>query len=71
MTSEHTDELLLAITEQAFEKVMGFRAQSDIPEDDALWVAVSGTSGGKYVYKIFLSGTGAVGPVMWSNSTST
>lgn len=62
MTSEHTDEPLLAITEQAFEKVMEFRAQSDVPEDEALWVTVSGASGGKYVYKIFLNGQAGVGP---------
>ncbi|MBK5232950.1 MAG: NifU family protein [Thermoleophilia bacterium] len=62
MTFEHTDEPLLAITEQAIEKVMGFRSQSDDPEDEALWVEVSGASGDKYVYKIFLNGLRSASP---------
>jgi Fe/S biogenesis protein NfuA len=56
MTAEHTAEPLLAITDQAIEKVAEFRAQSEDPEDEALWVEVSGASDGKYVYKIFLNG---------------
>ncbi len=56
MTAEDTAELTLAITEQAIEKVVrGFRAQSEDPENQALWVEVSGVSDGEYVYKISLN----------------
>ena len=55
MTAEDTAEPTLAITEQAIEKVRGFRAQSEDPESQALWVEVSGTSDGEYVYKISLN----------------
>jgi len=41
---------------------MEFRAQSDVPENEALWVTASGASGGKYVYKIFLNGLDGAGP---------
>jgi len=56
MTAEHTAEPLLAITDQALEKVAEFRAQSEDPENEALWVEVVGASGGKYDYQIFLNG---------------
>ncbi len=62
MTAEHTAELLLAITDQAIEKVAEFRSQFDDPEDEALWVEVSGISGGKYVYKISLNGLRGASP---------
>jgi len=54
MTAEDTAEPTLAITEQAIEKVMGFRAQSEDPENQAMWVEVTGVSGGDYVYNISL-----------------
>jgi Fe/S biogenesis protein NfuA len=62
MTAEHTAEPLLAITDQAIEKVTEFRAQSEDPESQALWVTVSGVSGGKYVYKVFLNGLRGASP---------
>src|SRR3954454_20025633 len=55
MTAEDTAEPTLAITEQAIEKVKGFRAQSEDPESQALWVEVRGISDGEYVYKISLN----------------
>jgi Fe/S biogenesis protein NfuA len=55
MTAEDTAEPTLAITEQAIEKVMGFRAQSEDPENQAMWVEVTGVSGGDYVYNISLN----------------
>ena len=55
MSAEDTAEPTLAITEQAIEKVRGFRAQSGDPESQALWVEVSGVSDGEYVYKISLN----------------
>jgi Fe/S biogenesis protein NfuA len=54
MTAEDTAEPTLAITEQAIERVRGFRAQSEDPENQAMWVEVTGVSGGEYLYKISL-----------------
>ena len=56
MTVKDTDTAAptLAVTEQAIEKVREFRAQSDDPENQAMWVEVSGASDGEYVYKISL-----------------
>ena len=62
MTAEDTPEPMLAITERAIEKVKGFRAQSEDPESQALWVEVSGVSGGEYVYKISLNALHAARP---------
>lgn len=55
MTAEDTAEPTLAITEQAIEKFRSFRAESEDPERQAMWVEVSGASGGEYVYKISLN----------------
>jgi len=54
MTAEDTAEPTLAITEQAIKQVRGFRAQSEDPENQAMWVEVTGVSGGEYVYDISL-----------------
>jgi Fe/S biogenesis protein NfuA len=54
MTAEDTAEPTLAITEQAIEKVRGFRAQSEDPENQAMWVEVTGVSRGDYVCNITL-----------------
>lgn len=55
MSAEDTAEPTLAITEQAIKKIEEFRAQSEDPGSQALWVEVSGVSGGEYVYKLFLN----------------
>jgi Fe/S biogenesis protein NfuA len=55
MSAKDTAEPTLAITEQAIERVRGFRAQSKDPENQALWVEVSGVSDGEYVHKISLN----------------
>ncbi|MEO8093218.1 MAG: NifU family protein [bacterium] len=55
MTAEDTAEPTLAVTEQAIEKVRGFRAQSEDPESQAMWVEVSGVSDGEYVYKVSIN----------------
>ena len=55
MSAEDTAEPTLAITEQAIERVRGFRAQSEDPENQAMWVEVTGVSGGEYVHKISLN----------------
>lgn len=61
MASEKKSELVLAITEAAIGKIEGFRAQSDDPESEALWVEVNGDSGGKYTYRITLDAPGKAG----------
>ena len=54
MTAEDPAEPTLAITAQAIEKVRGFRAQSQDPENQAMWVEVTGVSGGEYVHTVSL-----------------
>lgn len=54
MTVEHTAEPVLAITEQAIARVSEFGGGFEDSEKQALWVEVSGISGGKYTHKIFL-----------------
>jgi Fe/S biogenesis protein NfuA len=61
MSAEDTAEPTLAITEQAIEKVRGFRAQSEDPENEAMWVEVSGVSDGEYLYDISLKALDAAG----------
>jgi Fe/S biogenesis protein NfuA len=61
MSAEDTAEPTLAITEQAIEKVRGFRAQSEDPENEAMWVEVSGVSDGEYLYGISLKALDAAG----------
>jgi len=56
ITSEDTGKPLLEISRQAIEKATVIRAQSEQdPESRALWVTVSGVSGGEYIYKFYLS----------------
>lgn len=54
MSSKDTSAPTLAITEEAIEKVRGFRERSEDAEKQALWVEVSGVSMGEYVYKVSL-----------------
>lgn len=61
MASEQKSELILAITEAAIEKIEGFRAESVEPESEALWIEVSGSSNGKYTYRITLNGADQAG----------
>jgi Fe/S biogenesis protein NfuA len=55
-------ESLLAITEKAREKVMGFRA--GVPDGDAqaMWVEVTGSQGGEWTYNISLKPLAGAGP---------
>jgi len=55
MTTEDTAEPTLAITERAIEKVKGFRTESEDPENQTMWVEVSGVSDGEYLYDISLN----------------
>jgi Fe/S biogenesis protein NfuA len=55
-------EELLAITEKAHEKVMGFRNGVADGERQAMWVEVTGAQGGEWTYNIALKQIDAVGP---------
>src|SRR5215218_4679830 len=44
----------LAITEQALERVKSFVAGAPDPESQAMWVEVTGVSGGEYTYNMTL-----------------
>jgi Fe/S biogenesis protein NfuA len=53
---------LLAITEKAREKVMGFRAGVPDGESQAMWVEVTGTQAGEWTYSISLKPLAGAGP---------
>src|ERR1700712_1831453 len=55
-------EPVLAVTEKAQEKVMGFRAGVPDPESQAMWVEVTGTQGGEFTYNISLKPVSGAGP---------
>jgi Fe/S biogenesis protein NfuA len=55
-------ESLLAITEKAQEKVMGFRAGVPDGEQQAMWVEVTGTQGGEWTYNISLKPLAGAAP---------
>jgi len=55
-------EPLLAITEKAQQKVMGFRAGVPDGERQAMWVEVIGTQAGEWTYNISLKPVDAAGP---------
>ena len=48
------DTPTLAITEQALERVKGFVAGTPDPDAQAMWVEVTGVSGGEYTYNMTL-----------------
>jgi Fe/S biogenesis protein NfuA len=56
-------EPLLAITDKAREKVLGFRSGVPDPESQAMWVEVTGQQAGEWTYNISLKPLDAAGPV--------
>ena len=53
----------LAITEKALERVRGFRDRGvPDPDEQAMWVEVTGVSGGEFTYDMSLKPLGAAGP---------
>jgi Fe/S biogenesis protein NfuA len=48
------DSPLINITPPALEKVLGFRSGTDQPEDQAMWVEITGISGLSYTYTMYL-----------------
>jgi Fe/S biogenesis protein NfuA len=55
-------ESLLAITDKAQEKVMGFRAGVPDGEQQAMWVEVTGAQGGEWTYNISLKPLAGAAP---------
>lgn len=47
-------EPILSITDPAREKVLGFRAGADDPDQQAMWVEITGISGAEYSYTMYL-----------------
>lgn len=60
--AEGTHEPFLDITDDAHEKVLGFRAQAPEPAKQAMWIEVSGQQEGEYTYDISLKPLEAAGP---------
>ena len=55
-------EPLLTITDEAHEKVLGFREQAPDPERQAMWVEVTGISNGEWSYNMTLRPTDEAAP---------
>ncbi len=55
-------EPFLALTDEAREKVVGFRDQAEEPERQAMWVEITGTQGNQYVYDMYLRSLDEAGP---------
>jgi Fe/S biogenesis protein NfuA len=55
-------EQLLAITDNARQKVLGFREGVPDAERQAMWVEVTGTTGGEWTYNISLKPIDGAGP---------
>jgi Fe/S biogenesis protein NfuA len=57
-----TPESFLAISDEAREKVLGFREQAEEPERQAMWVEITGTEGNEYRYDMYLKPLDDAGP---------
>ena len=55
-------DTLLRITDEARQKVLGFRAQAPTPERQAMWVEITGVAGGEYAYNMALRPAEDAGP---------
>src|SRR5918997_144558 len=53
---------LLAFTDEALEKILGFREQAPTPERQAMWIEITGMSGGEWTYNLSLRPTDEAGP---------
>ena len=61
------DVQVLRVTDAALAKVLGLRAGEDGGGSLALWVEVSGSSGGAYTYDIYFQATSEARPQDWSD----
>jgi Fe/S biogenesis protein NfuA len=53
---------ILAFTDEAIEKVLGFRAQAPTPERQAMWLEITGIAGGEWKYNLSLRPVDEAGP---------
>jgi Fe/S biogenesis protein NfuA len=62
VSSDPAETPPLAITDKALAKVEGFRAGVPDPQDQAMWVAITGLSGGDFTYDMSLKPAAAAAP---------
>jgi Fe/S biogenesis protein NfuA len=53
---------ILAVTDEALQKVLGFREQAPTPERQAMWLEITGISGGEWTYNMSLRPVDEAGP---------
>jgi Fe/S biogenesis protein NfuA len=63
-----TEEAVLTLTDKALAKVLELRAEESTADDLALWVEVSGTSGGAYTDDMFFQAASDAGPDAWTGA---
>jgi Fe/S biogenesis protein NfuA len=69
MTDDGRTEVpVLTLTDKALAKVLELRAEESTDDDLALWVEVSGTSGGAYTYDMFFQAATDAGPDAWTGA---
>jgi Fe/S biogenesis protein NfuA len=61
-----TEAPVLTLTDKALAKVLELRADEGTAASLALWVEVSGTSGGAYTYDMYFEATSDAGPDAWT-----
>ena len=61
MTTDGTTSIL-AVTDEALEKVLGFREQAPTPEKQAMWIEITGISAGEWTYNMSLRPVDEAGP---------
>jgi Fe/S biogenesis protein NfuA len=61
-TPQSEPRFFVELTDEARERVIGFRDQAEEPERQAMWVEVTGTQGNQYVYDMYLRPLDEAGP---------
>jgi Fe/S biogenesis protein NfuA len=61
-----TEAPVLTLTDKALVKVLELRADEGTAEPLALWVEVSGTTGGAYTYDMYFQAASDAGPDAWT-----
>jgi Fe/S biogenesis protein NfuA len=67
MTDDNpTETPVLTLTDKALAKVVALRTHEAAPESLALWVEITGTSGGAYTYDMYLQASRDAGADAWT-----
>jgi Fe/S biogenesis protein NfuA len=61
-TPQSESRFFVELTDEARERVIGFRDQAEDPERQAMWVEITGTQGNQYVYDMYLRPLDEAGP---------